>query len=53
MLFYKNRILIEKLFAKWCEENGVAYLPNSLVAYMEIKGWLNIEKILADLKEET
>lgn len=51
-LFYSHRVQIEKLFAKWCMENGVAYLPNSLVAYMELKNWLNTDKILEDLKSE-
>lgn len=44
MIFFSQRMAIEKLFLKWCKENGVAEKPNSLIAFMEGNGWFNEEK---------
>lgn len=48
MILFTQRMQIEKLFLNWCKENGVADKPNSLVAFMQINGWLNEEQIMAD-----
>lgn len=48
MIFFSQRMAIEKKFLKWCKENNVAEKPNSLIAFMEINGWLNEEKIEKD-----
>lgn len=50
MLMFSHRLQIEELYLKWIKENGVADKPNSLIAYMEVNGWLNEERILTDLK---
>ena len=52
LLLYTYRLMIEKAYLKWCEDNGVAKLPNTLVSYMHSRGWLNEEKIIEDLKPE-
>lgn len=49
MVWFSQRMEIERRFLAWCEENGVAVKPNSLVAFMEIKGWLNEEAINRDI----
>ena len=49
MIFYSQRMKIEQMFYQWCEENGVARKPNSLVAFMQFKGWLDEEAIWRDL----
>lgn len=52
MLFFFQRLKIEELFLEWCKEYGAAQRPISFVAFMMIKGWLNIDKILKDLEAE-
>lgn len=47
------RMQIEELYLKWCEEEGVANKPNSFVAFMMSKKWLNEEKIIEDLDGKT
>ena len=32
--------------------NGVIDAPMSLIAFMQIKGWLNEEKILEDIRKD-
>ena len=45
------RMEIERLYLEWCEEEGIANKPNSMVVFFMEKGWLNEEKIIEDLKE--
>lgn len=52
LLLFSYRMKIERLFLEWCEENGVKNVPNSLVAFMHLKGWLNVEKIIGDLSKK-
>ena len=52
MLLYSHRLKIERMFYDWCKEHQAAIVPNNLVAYMHMNGWLNDEKILEDLKKE-
>ena len=51
MVFFSARMWIEKEFEKWCEEKGVKKCPNSLVAFMDIKGYLKAEDIMNDWRE--
>lgn len=51
-IFFSQRLKIEKLFDAWCEEKHILRVPQSMVAYMQIRGWLNEDKIMEDLKEE-
>ena len=43
---------IYNLFIEWCEENKVAKNSQSFIAFLQIKGWLNEDKILNDLIKE-
>ena len=51
MIDFKKRMAIENAFLIWCEENNVANKPNSFVAYMSVRGWLDEDKIEKDLKD--
>ena len=48
---FKNRMIIEQMFLEWCDENGIAKKPNSLVAFMLSKKWLNEKKIWEDINK--
>lgn len=43
--WFTQRMMIEKAFNKWAEENGVAKVPNSVVAFLEIEGCLNDDAV--------
>lgn len=51
MLWFSNRRKVERLYYEWAHKNGVADTPMSLIAFMQIKGWLNEEKILEDISK--
>lgn len=51
MIWFKHRRKIERLYYEWAYLNGVADTPISLIAFMQIKGWLNEGKILVDITE--
>ena len=44
------RMEIEQLYLEWCEEEGIANKPNSMVVFLMEKGWLNKRKIIEDLE---
>ena len=41
IVFYSDRLEIERAFNEWADKNGVAKVPNALVAFLEINGLLN------------
>lgn len=51
MIFFSHRMKIYDMFINWCEENKVAKNTQSFIAYLQINGWLNEDKIINDLKE--
>lgn len=44
IVFYSDRLEIERAINEWVDKNGVAKVPNALVAFLEINGLLNTEK---------
>ncbi len=52
MIWFKHRRKIERLYYEWAHLNGVKNTPISLIAFMQIKGWLNEGKILVDITEQ-
>lgn len=44
IVFYSDRLEIERAFNEWADKNGVAKVPNALVAFLEINGMLNTGK---------
>lgn len=48
---FSRRMKIEELFYEWCEAEGIAKKPNSMVVFLMEKGWLNEEQIIKDLAD--
>ncbi len=46
MLIFSQRLKLEKIFNKWCEENGVRNCPQNVVAFLDIRGLINEKKFL-------
>ena len=46
IVFYSDRLEIERAFNEWADKNGVAKVPNALVAFLEINGLLNEVKTI-------
>ena len=51
IVFYSDRLEIERAFNEWADENGVAKVPNALVAFLEINGLLNTGKTVKWCRE--
>ena len=51
IVFYSDRLEIERAFNEWADKNGVAKVPNALVAFLEINGLLNTWKTVAWCRE--
>lgn len=52
VLLFSHRLRIEKMFIQWCKNERVLCAPQTLVAFMQGKGWMNEQRVLADLKRE-
>lgn len=48
---FSRRMKIEELFYEWCEAEGIAKKPNSMVVFLMEKGWLNEEQIIKVLAD--
>ena len=48
--FY-DRLKVEKLFDEWCVKNSVTRSCTRFLAFLEQRGWINSDKIVADLKK--
>lgn len=46
MLFYSHRTMIADEYNKWIHDNNVLNSPESMVAFLQIRGWLNEDDIL-------
>lgn len=45
MILFSQRMLIEKAFNDWADENKVAKVPNAVVGFLQINGCLNEDAI--------
>lgn len=45
MIWFIQRKMIEDAFNEWADENGVAKVPNAVVAFLEIKGCLDEDAV--------
>ena len=50
---FSDRVKIDLLFEAWCVKNQASKSTQTLLAFLEQKGWLNSDKILDDLKHMT
>ena len=46
IVFFSDRLEIERAFNEWADKNGIAKVPNALVAFLEINGLLNEGKTI-------
>ena len=44
IVFYSDRLEIERAFNDWADKNGVAKVPNAFVVFLEVNGLLNTGK---------
>ena len=45
MIWFTQRLNIERAFNAWADENGVAKVPNAVVAFLEINGCLDEDAV--------
>lgn len=52
MIGFGHRVKLEKMYHEWLKENGVFDRPVSIIAFLQLKGLLNEDKVLEFLKGE-
>ena len=45
MIWFSQRKMIEEAFNEWADKNGIAKVPNAVVAFLEIKGCLDEDAV--------
>ena len=45
MIWYTQRMDIERAFNEWAEQNGIAKKPNSLVTFLQLNNCLDEEQV--------
>lgn len=50
MLSLNTRLKMAKKFSDWAHKSRVDLMPSTLIAWMEMQGWLDIEQIEKDME---
>lgn len=51
-LALKERLRISKIYVQWCKDKRIDVMPSTFLAWLEIQGYLNADKIREDLAKE-
>lgn len=51
MIKFSDRVKIQDAFEAWCVKNETKPCMQTMVAFLEHRGWLNVEKVMKDLKD--
>lgn len=49
-MLFADRVKIQDAFEAWCVKNQTTPSMQTMIAFLEHKGWLNNDKILRELK---
>jgi len=47
-----QRLKVAKQFTEWAKEKRSDIMPSTFLGYLEIKGWLDVGKMLKDINSE-
>ena len=52
MLSLETRLKIAKKFTEWAHKSHIDVMPSTLIGWMEMRGWLDVDKIEEELKKD-
>jgi hypothetical protein len=52
MTSLEQRLKVTKKFTEWAKEKRIDIAPTTFLGYLELKGWLDVEKMLEDIEKE-
>lgn len=52
MTSLEQRLKVTKKFTEWAKEKRIDIMPSTFLGYLELKGWLDVEKMLEDIEKE-
>lgn len=50
-VLFSDRMRIQELFEAWCANNQTTPTMQTMIAFLEHRGWLNSDRVLKDLKD--
>lgn len=48
---FADRMKIQDAFEAWCVKNQTTPSMQTMIAFLEHKGWLNVDRVVKDLKD--
>ena len=51
MIKFSDRMRIQDAFEEWCVKNQTTPTMQTMIAFLEHRGWLNVEKLMKDLED--
>lgn len=51
MVRFADRMKIQDAFEAWCVKNQTTPSMQTMIAFLEHKGWLNVDRVVKDLKD--
>lgn len=52
MTSLEQRLKVTKKFTEWAKEKRIDITPSTFLGYLELKGWLDVGKMLKDITSE-
>lgn len=52
MLSLNTRLKVAKKFTEWAHKAKVDVMPSTLIAWMEMQGWIDTDKLEEDMSHE-
>ena len=52
MTSLEQRQRVTEQFIKWAKEKRIDIMPSTFLGYLELKGWLDVGKMLQDITSE-
>lgn len=49
-VLFSDRVKIQDAFEAWCVKNQTTPTMQTMIAFLEHRGWLNVEMVVKDLK---
>ena len=50
-ILFSDRVKIQQQFEAWCVKNQTTPTMQTMIAFLEHRGWLNVEKVMKDMKD--
>ncbi len=51
-VLFSDRVKIQDEFEAWCVKNQTTPCMQTMIAFLEHRGWLNVDRVMKDLRKD-